>query len=159
MNDNTRDPGESDDLWFMNSWVTVRRPAWAGPDGVSIMEHRMPCGESPPVHVHQREDEVFHILEGSVRFRVSDREIIVGAGETLVAPKRVPHSFRVESASGARFLTILTGCDFETLVRTAGRRATAHALPHPIEPTAQMIEKLTQAAARNRIDILGPPLG
>jgi mannose-6-phosphate isomerase-like protein (cupin superfamily) len=148
----------ADNLWFLNSWVIVRRSAAAGPDGVSIIEHHDPCGDSPPVHVHHREDEIFHVLEGSLRFQLGDREITGGAGDTVVAPKGVPHSFRVESADGARYLTIVTGDGFEKLVRAVGRPATAHALPQPVAPTPDMMAALSQAAARSHIDILGPPM-
>ncbi|WP_234818672.1 cupin domain-containing protein [Sinorhizobium fredii] len=49
----------------------------------------MPYADSPPLHVHRREDEVFHILEGRMRFHIDGRERIAGAGETVIAPKEL----------------------------------------------------------------------
>jgi mannose-6-phosphate isomerase-like protein (cupin superfamily) len=150
---------DDQNLWFLNSWVILRRPAAAGPEGISIIEHHAPHGDSPPTHLHHREDEIFHVIEGSLRLKVGNREVLAGAGDTVVAPKGVPHCYRVESAAGARYLTIVTGSGFETLVRSVGRPATALALPHPVAPTPAMVEALTREAARNHIDILGPPMG
>src|SRR3954447_20398278 len=113
----------SNHLWFLNTEVTIKVSHLNGSDGVSVLEHRAPHGNSPPLHIHRTEDEIFHILEGEMLFRISDRELRAGAGETLLAPKNIPHSYRVESAEGARWLTITRGGDFETFVRSCGRPA------------------------------------
>ena len=86
-----------DSLWFLNGRLTFRRSAASGPDRVVITEQEMVQGDSPPLHRHEREDEVFHILEGLVRFRVGETEVLAHPGETLVGPKGVPHCFRIES--------------------------------------------------------------
>lgn len=144
-------------LWFLNSRVEIRRPSADGPDGVSILEHTMPQGDSPPTHVHHNEDEIFHILEGQLRFRVGEVERVAGAGETLVAPKGVPHSFVVESPL-ARVLTIQTGKDFETAIRVISRAAEAPGLPIAAEPTSDMVTALAETFARHGIEIVGPHL-
>jgi quercetin dioxygenase-like cupin family protein len=151
----THDPA-GEDLWFLNSRLRVlSRPA-SGARAPSLVEHRMPHGDSPPLHVHRGEDEVFHILEGEVRFRVGDREIVAHTGDTLVGPKGVPHTFRVESAQ-ARFLTLATAGDFEAMMREVARPA-GEGLPPMSEPSPAEVEALVAAAARHGIDILGPPM-
>jgi len=52
-------------LWFLDSLVTIRVSVSDGQDGISILEHFVPYGSSPPLHLHRTEDEVFHVLEGS----------------------------------------------------------------------------------------------
>src|SRR5262245_36610775 len=96
-------------LWFLDSLITIRVSMSDGQDGISILEHRMPHGSSPPLHIHRTEDEVFHILEGEFRVRLRDREQRFGAGEVFLAPKGLPHTYRVESAEGGRCLTIMVG--------------------------------------------------
>jgi mannose-6-phosphate isomerase-like protein (cupin superfamily) len=145
-------------LWFLNTRVQFLKTSASGPDGLCVQEHRMAFGDSPPLHVHEREDEIFHILEGRVRFKVGDQEIVASAGESLVAPKRTPHSFRVESAAGARFLVMSVGPDFEALVRGYSRPAQADGLPPFAEPTPAQQAELAQLAHANRIEILGPPM-
>lgn len=144
-------------LWFLNSRVEIRRASADGPDGVSILEHFMPQGDSPPTHVHHDEDEIFHILEGRLRFRLGDVERMAGPGETIVGPKGVPHTFVVESPS-ARVLTLQTGKAFEGAVRAVSRPAETDGLPAPAAPTAEMAEALAEAFARFGIDFVGPPM-
>ena len=66
---------------------------------------------------HQTEDEIFHVLEGQLRVRAGDTEVRIGAGETILGPKGVPHTYRVESHEGARWLLITRRGDFERLKR------------------------------------------
>ncbi len=146
-------------LWFNNTLVAIQVSSTDGEDHTCVVEHRMPYGDSPPLHVHRREDEVFHILEGRLRFQINGHERMVGAGETVIAPKGLPHTFRVESPEGAHTLTITRGADFETMLRQASRPATSPALPPQVAPTQEMIAALTRACAETGIDIIGPPLG
>jgi quercetin dioxygenase-like cupin family protein len=85
-------------LWFINTLVTVRVSISDGQDGISVLEHRAPYGFSPPLHLHRTEDEVFHVLEGEFRLKLQDQERRVGPGDILLAPKGVPHTYRLESA-------------------------------------------------------------
>ena len=149
---------QAETFWFLNTHITLRRPSHASEDGLSVAEHWMPYGDSPPLHVHHREDEIFHILEGRMRFRVGEADIVAEAGQSLVAPKGVPHSFRVESEGGARVLVMTPGEDFEGFLRDLSRPADAHALPEPQQPTPEMIAKVARAAERRHIRLLGPPL-
>lgn len=120
-----------------------------GEDGISVMETWAPQGHSPPLHLHRTEDEIFRVLEGEFRFRVADAEVVLGAGETLLAPKGVPHQFRVESPGGGRWLVLTAHGDFERFVRGCARTDG----PAAPEPAA-----LAAAAAPHGIEILGPPL-
>jgi uncharacterized protein YjlB len=111
------------------------------------------------LHRHFNEDEIFYILDGAVRFRVGDEEKVGRRGDTLVAPKGVPHTFRVESPDGARFLVMAPGPDFEGLVREMARPALSDVLPPSTAPTPEEQEILADAALRHGIEILGPPMG
>lgn len=146
-------------LWFLNTHVTVRIRHTDGGDGISLLEHHAPHGDSPPLHVHDNEDEVFHILEGELRFRIGGEEVRAAAGDSLLAPKRVPHSYRVESAGGARWLTIMSGGDFERFVRAFSRPAERSGLPDPSgPPTPEQAEAMAHACRQHGIELVGPPL-
>ncbi|TIP04202.1 MAG: cupin domain-containing protein [Mesorhizobium sp.] len=146
-------------LWFNNTLVAIQVSSADGEDGICVIEHRQPYGDSAPLHVHRNEDEVFHILEGRIFFVIDGRERIAGAGETVLAPKGLPHTYRVESPEGAHTLTVTRGPDFETMVRKASRPAERPDLPPLAAPTPQTLEMLTRLCAENGIDIVGPPLG
>src|SRR5688572_772682 len=96
-------------LWFLNGRVEIRVSCEEAADGISILEHQAPHGESPPLHIHRNQDEVFHILEGDLRFVVGGNELRARAGETLITPKGTPHTYRVESPQGARWLIVTIG--------------------------------------------------
>lgn len=57
------------------------------------------------LHVHYEDDEAWHVLEGTMRFRFAEREIEVGAGATVFVPAGVAHTF---TGDDARYLIILT---------------------------------------------------
>jgi quercetin dioxygenase-like cupin family protein len=146
-------------LWFLDSFVTIRVSASEGQDGISVLEHRMPYGSSPPLHLHRTEDELFQVLEGDLRLKLQDRELRVHAGDLLLAPKGVPHTYRVESPQGAHCLTITMGGEFERFVRAMARPAERLELPPPAgPPSAEAIQALKSAAAQFGIELVGPPL-
>ena len=146
-------------LWFQNSLVTIRVSVSEGQDGISILEHFVPHGFSPPLHIHRTEDEVLHVLEGEFRLKVRDQEHRLGAGDVMLTPKGVPHTYRVESAKGGRCLTITVRGDFERFVREVSRPAERPQLPAPAgPPSADAIQTLKASAAKFGIELVGPPL-
>lgn len=146
-------------LWFLNTRVIVRVRHTDGEDGLSVLEHHAPYEDSPPLHVHCNEDEVFHVLEGELRFLTGDKDARAAAGETLLTPKGVPHTYRVESPGGARWLTIMRGGDFEGFVRAFSRSAERRGLPNASgPPTPEQAEALARACLRHGIELVGPPL-
>ena len=125
-------------LWFLNQLVTVRVRHDEGEDGISVLESLAPHGASPPLHVHQTEDEIFHVLEGQLR---------------------VPHTYRVESHEGARWLLITRRGDFERFVRALSRPAERPEPPAPQgPPTPEQANALATAAREHGIEFVGPPL-
>lgn len=146
-------------LWFQNSLVTIRVSASDGQDSISILEHLVPYGFSPPLHLHRTEDEVFHVLEGEFRLKLKDQELRLGAGDIVHAPKGVPHTYRVESAQGGRCLAITARGDFERFVRAVSRPAERPELPPPAgPPSAAAFQSLKDAATKDGIELVGPPL-
>jgi quercetin dioxygenase-like cupin family protein len=146
-------------LWFLNTLVSIRIGAAEGSDGMSVLEHRAPWGDSPPLHIHETEDEIFHILEGEFRFQVEAEEFRLTAGEMMLAPKGVAHTYRVESEAGGRWLTITSRGDFERFVRALGRVAERVELPPPSgPPSEEAAALLTETARAHHIQLVGPPL-
>jgi quercetin dioxygenase-like cupin family protein len=145
-------------LWFLNALVTFPVAHDDGDDGISVMESYAPRGESAPYHVHRTEDEIFHLIEGEIVLLVDGATRRVRAGETHLAPKGVPHSYRVVSAH-ARWLITTANGDFERFVRDVSRPATRAELPEASgPPTAEQQAALLELAARHHIDLVGPPL-
>jgi quercetin dioxygenase-like cupin family protein len=144
-------------LWFLNTHVTIRVSARDGSNSISVLEHRASQGDSPPLHIHHDEDEIFHVLEGEVRYRVGYQDHHAKAGETLLTPKGIPHTYRVESAE-ARMLTTTQG-EFEHFILAFGLPAERDGLPDPSgPPTPEQAEAVARACKQFGIDLVGPPL-
>jgi quercetin dioxygenase-like cupin family protein len=151
--------GTARQLWFFDQLVTVRIAHADGKDGITMFESAGPYGTSPPLHVHRTEDEAFYVLEGELRIRVGDAEFRVGAGEAALAPVGLPHSYRVESQQGARWLNVTTHGDFERFARALSRPAARNELPPPQgPPTPEQLEALVAAGRHYGIELAGPPL-
>lgn len=59
------------------------------------------------LHVHYHDDEAWHVLEGMLTFRFSDRQVEAPPGTTVYVPAGVPHSY-FDSSGTARYLIIMT---------------------------------------------------
>ena len=101
-------------------------------------------GGMPPLHVHHTHDEGFYVLEGSVTLFMPGREVELGPGEFVFAPRGIPHTYRVGDEP-SRWLVTSTPAGFEQFVAEIGSRGIS-------DP-----DELTQVAARYGIEILGPP--
>ena len=91
-----------------------RGPIIAGPGspaisavGMSLVVHEWTESGPSYLHVHRSDDEAWHVLEGSLRFRFADREVDAPAGTTAFVPAGVPHTYRV-AAEPCRYLIFLT---------------------------------------------------
>ncbi|MCB0396262.1 MAG: cupin domain-containing protein [Flavobacteriales bacterium] len=146
-------------FWFLNTLVKIRISGDDNADHISVLEHHAPHGDSPPLHIHHTEDEIFVVLEGVFRFVIGGDEHQLQAGETILAPKGIPHAYRVESTSGGKWLTMTTGHDFENFVKAVSRPAEMDSLPERHgPPTEEFKAELSSQSSRHNIEIVGPPL-
>jgi quercetin dioxygenase-like cupin family protein len=141
-------------LWFIDNLATVLLDGeqTGGAYGITEMAGRQ--GDMPPLHVHRAEDESFVVLEGEMSVYLGDEHRVVRAGEAAFAPRDVPHTYRIESAS-ARWLAIGNPAGFERFVRAVAEPAPAAELPPA--GRAHDVERLGRLAAEHDIELLGPP--
>ena len=60
-----------------------------------------------PLHVHHLDDEAWHVISGALRFRLADREFVASAGETVLVPAGVAHTFGNAGPEPSRYLLIV----------------------------------------------------
>ena len=64
----------------------------------------------PPLHVHQHEDEMFYVLEGTYEFRFGNETVIATKGDLIHLPRYIPHSYsNIGSKPGVILNTITPG--------------------------------------------------
>jgi mannose-6-phosphate isomerase-like protein (cupin superfamily) len=81
-----------------------QQPIAADGQSFSVQEWQ---GSGPSyLHVHYADDEAWHVLEGTLKFRFADREVEATAGTTIFVPAGVAHTY--EAIGDARYLIILT---------------------------------------------------
>ena len=144
----------SESIWFLRNLATIHLTAEETPAGFSLLESWGPAGDQPPLHVHRDDDEGFYVLEGRVRLWVGTEQVELDRGMFALAPHGIPHTYRVESDAGARWLITSSTGDFDRFVAAYGVPATERRLPDPVEPD---LERLAALATQHGIELLGPP--
>ena len=72
---------------------------------LSVFETSIEAG--PPLHVHEREDECFYVLDGELSVRCGDDAFTAAAGSFVFLPRGRPHTFQA-AGPPARLLLIAT---------------------------------------------------
>jgi quercetin dioxygenase-like cupin family protein len=113
-------------------------------------------GSEPPLHVHEREDETFYILEGKVSVWAGGEVHHLSEGESIFLPRGVPHTFRIRTPV-ARALTYISPAGFEDWFRRLGTPATTFDLPeHIMPPTEAELAAIAELAPQFGVRIAGP---
>jgi mannose-6-phosphate isomerase-like protein (cupin superfamily) len=100
----------------------------------------------PPPHVHQREDEMFYVLEGEFEFLLGGKTVRAGPGTFAYAPRRQVHTFKNVGLSPGRLLVTSTPGGMEIFFRRLG------ALP----PDPPDLAKIIAIAKEHAIEIVMP---
>lgn len=144
------------DFWFAD---TLGRILVAGDETegracvVEVTGHR---GAMPPLHVHHVDDEIFHLLEGELTLHHGAETVRLTAGDTALAPRGVPHTFRIES-DVARVLVTGTPAGFDRFIEAFGTPAQRLEVPgSPVPPDIESMIELERETGY-RVEILGPP--
>jgi quercetin dioxygenase-like cupin family protein len=142
-------------IWFLGALSQLRITGEQTSGAFALADHLARRGNASPVHVHDRDDETFFVLDGELRVFVGEEEHTAGPGTVAVLPRCVRHAYVVTSAT-ARFLTLHTPAGFEQFATEVGEPAQALTLPPPPAGPPDFAA-LAQAAARHQITILAPP--
>ena len=113
-----------------------------------VFEHNGIQKGGPPRHVHYAQDEWFYVIEGEFVFEVGDRRLRLGPGETLFAPRNVPHGWAHAGAQQGTLLTTVSPAGtFETFI-----------LETTTQPTLPSPKEVEKAFASHGMKVVGPPI-
>jgi mannose-6-phosphate isomerase-like protein (cupin superfamily) len=69
-----------------------------------IVEHTHLLPGGPALHLHLYQDEWFYVMEGEVVFQLGEQRLHLHAGESVLGPRLVPHTFSSVAPTPARVL-------------------------------------------------------
>jgi quercetin dioxygenase-like cupin family protein len=94
--------GESRSLGF--SQIAFKTATADTGGNLFIIEHSNLKSGGPPLHFHLEQEEWFYVMEGQVLFQVGGKRVQLKAGDSVLAPRMVPHAFTAVGATPAKML-------------------------------------------------------
>jgi mannose-6-phosphate isomerase-like protein (cupin superfamily) len=111
-----------------------------------LLEVSLAPGMSVPRHTHAREDEAYYVLSGELEVVVGDEIFVLRAGDTLMAPRDIPHQLRNPANVENHYLLILSPSGFEEFLRVTAVPAPDNAVA-PTHPPALPVRNVHKLAA------------
>jgi quercetin dioxygenase-like cupin family protein len=114
-----------------------------------VFECPIPPGDGPPLHRHEREDELFYVVEGRFKFSVDGREFVGERGSFACAPRGSIHAFRNVGRTPGLLHVTCTPAGLETPFR---------AVRIPESGPALTPEQIMAEFGKHGVTFHGPPL-
>ncbi|HEY8313473.1 MAG TPA: cupin domain-containing protein [Candidatus Baltobacteraceae bacterium] len=111
---------------------------------LTIIEDVIPPDSGPPLHIHQKEDESYYVLEGTFEFVCGQDHVNGGVGTFVFAPRGLPHRYKNIGKSIGRMLFSFTPGGIEDFFTELGAQP-------ELNPAI-----MTEIARRHKITILPP---
>jgi quercetin dioxygenase-like cupin family protein len=123
----------------------------------SLFEVRDEPYSGPPMHVHQREDEAYYILEGEYEIYSPEGLVLRATPGTYVHVARgTVHTYRCAGPGEGRMLVFGSPSGMEDFFAELGEEAVDRANP-PAPSGPPDIGRMVAIANRHGIEVVGPP--
>jgi mannose-6-phosphate isomerase-like protein (cupin superfamily) len=114
----------------------------------SMFEAHWGLKGGPPLHVHQLEDEWFYVIEGEYVVQVGDERFELTPGDSLLAPRKVPHTYaHLGDGQGRLLIAYEPAGAMEDFFLEVSKLAGP--------PSASEVQRVFRA---HGMEIVGPPL-
>lgn len=118
-----------------------------------VMEQSNQKKGGPPRHLHYDEEEYFYVIEGKYIVEVDTERFELGSGDSLLAPRKVPHAWAfVGDNTGRLLISFAPANKMEAYFRLINRIRAAHTYADP--NNKQQAELMRQYG----MELIGPPL-
>lgn len=115
---------------------------------VFVFEHAKMSKGGPPRHFHYEQDEWFYAMEGEFAFEVGDDKFTLRSGDSLFAPRMIPHVWAyVGEKPGTLLLAVEPAGSLEEFFM---KSCAMNRLPTP--------QEAEQSFAAHGMKVVGPPL-
>ena len=120
-----------------------------------LLEVSLAPGIGVPRHTHTREDETYYVTSGELEVTVGQEVFVLNAGDSLIAPRNIPHELRNSGSTTNHYLLVFSPAGFESFVM-------ATALPAPtnaVAPTERQLQGEELSAAIENVHRLAAEYG
>jgi mannose-6-phosphate isomerase-like protein (cupin superfamily) len=144
--------------WFLGGGLHIWKATADETNGAFLLfEDRMGHGKVTPLHTHPDSDETMIVLEGEILMHLDGTEHTVTAGGVAVAPRGVPHAFKVSGRDGARLLCLHTPGCCQAFYWDASEPLSTNDSGDIDSGPVDMARVQASAQTNGGIEILGPP--
>jgi mannose-6-phosphate isomerase-like protein (cupin superfamily) len=89
---------------------------------LTLIEDVIPPDSGPPLHVHEKENETYYVLEGEFEFVCGSDRVAGGPGTFVFAPRGLPHRYKNIGAAPGRVLFGFTPAGIEEFFSELSRQ-------------------------------------
>lgn len=140
-------PGEGPTLAVAGGRYTIKASGEDTGGAFTLIEMLIPPQSGALPHLHEREEESFYILEGSLRFQVGNENLLAAAGTFIKTPRGVGHAFKNVGTTPARVLLLVTPAGLEKFFEEVGQ-------PAGESPSPPDLEQIKKTAPKYGVTIL-----
>lgn len=80
---------------------------------LTVIEDVVPPNSGPPLHVHEKENESYYVLDGEFEFVCGQDHVSGGPGTFVFAPRGLPHRYKNIGTTPGRILFAFTPAGVE----------------------------------------------
>lgn len=114
---------------------------------LTVFEYTGHVKGGPPLHLHEKQDEMFFILEGEYTFKVGEDIYHLATGDMIFLPRKVPHCFAQTTDKGKMLFMFQPSGKMEDYFR---KLSTFTGPPTP--------EEGAKLFSDHEMKVVGPPL-
>ena len=144
---------------YMGSLMTFLAKASEADGRFALMEYYTKPGNEPPPHIHDREHEMYFVLEGSMRFYCEDKTMDINAGDVVFLPQGKAHAFNCLSPQVRTLILVAASGEdsvgLDSYFLTMGEVTQSMSLPdHAVTYVEETPERAIKACNDNGIYVM-----
>jgi mannose-6-phosphate isomerase-like protein (cupin superfamily) len=142
-------PGDGDHIVGpVGGPATIKARTESTGGSFALIENVVAPQQGPPLHTHAREDEMWFVQAGELRFRIEDEIVEAPEGSFVFVPRGTRHCFQNVGDGPATVLVMFTPSGMERFFEQ-----------HAGLPAGESDPAAYRAIANNNwMDVAGPPL-
>ena len=138
-------PGGGHCICYAGLELAVKLGAQTSGGEATLIEGVIPPDAGTPLHVHEKENETYYVLEGRFEFVCGDECVWGGPGTFVFAPRGYPHRYKNIGTTPGRVLFGFTPGGIEAFFEELGKQP-------QLNP-----QVMTEIANRHGITMLSSP--